>query len=386
MRESESSGGLGLSPLQRRLITTALAGLSVFVIAALVFGLFLLLQVLVTRFSNVLWPLATATILAFLLRPVVASVEERTPVNRLGGIILLYALVVLTLAVVLVFLVPILLQQTLTFLRDLPSTVTKIQAFIDQNFPPVYDFLENILGADRLKSLGQSWGDQLSGLLGQMGSAAGQVTRTVEKIITWATGLAIVPVYLFFLLYSRRRDDPLEEQLSWMKPDLREDLIFLVRQFGESMKAFFQGQILIALIEGVIFGVGFTIAGISFGFPLGFLLGLGNIIPYLGTLIGLATVLPIAWFQPEGGPVLVAIALGIFVAVQALEAYFLTPKIMGNRTGLHPFVIIIAIFFWGTALNGLLGMILAIPLTAFFVVAWRLLREKYLVRWFREDG
>jgi predicted PurR-regulated permease PerM len=64
--------------------------------------------------------------------------------------------------------------------------------------------------------------------------------------------------------------------------------------------------------------------------------------------------------------------------VQAIEGWYLTPKIMGDRTGLHPVVIIVAIFFWGTALDGILGMILAIPLTAFFVTAWRLVKRKYL--------
>jgi predicted PurR-regulated permease PerM len=68
----------------------------------------------------------------------------------------------------------------------------------------------------------------------------------------------------------------------------------------------------------------------------------------------------------------------VFAVVQTIEAYLLTPKIMGDRTGLHPVVIIVAIFFWGSAFGGITGMILAIPLTAFLVVFWRLAREKYL--------
>jgi predicted PurR-regulated permease PerM len=68
----------------------------------------------------------------------------------------------------------------------------------------------------------------------------------------------------------------------------------------------------------------------------------------------------------------------VFAIVQAIEAYLLTPKVMGDRTGLHPMVIIVAIFFWGSALGGITGMILAIPLTAFLVVFWRLAREKYV--------
>ena len=68
----------------------------------------------------------------------------------------------------------------------------------------------------------------------------------------------------------------------------------------------------------------------------------------------------------------------VFVVVHAIESWILTPRIMGRQTGLHPAVIIVAIFFWGTALGGILGMILAVPLTAFFVTAWRLARRKYL--------
>jgi len=201
-----------------------------------------------------------------------------------------------------------------------------------------------------------------------------------------AAGLAIIPVYVFFFLSARGdKTDDIKKQLSWVKEEVREDLIFLGTHFAHSMEAFFRGQILIGLILGVLLGAGFSIAGVSFGFPLGFFIGLLNIIPYFGTIIGLATVIPIAWFQDGGGPVLVGAALGVFVAVQMLEGYFLTPRIMGGKTGLHPLTIIIAIFFWGTALGGILGMILAIPLTAFFVVAWRLLREKYLTRWLMID-
>ena len=72
------------------------------------------------------------------------------------------------------------------------------------------------------------------------------------------------------------------------------------------------------------------------------------------------------------------LVLVTFVVVQAVEGYVLTPRIMGEKTGLHPMAIIVAVFFWGAAIQGILGMILAIPLTAFLVVFWRLLRDKYI--------
>ncbi|MEO1088008.1 MAG: AI-2E family transporter, partial [Acidobacteriota bacterium] len=82
--------------------------------------------------------------------------------------------------------------------------------------------------------------------------------------------------------------------------------------------------------------------------------------------------------QPDGGLVRLAAVMVVFAIVQSIEGYVLTPRIMGERTGLHPMVIIVAIFFWGSALSGITGMILAIPLTAFLVVFWRLAREKYV--------
>jgi len=110
---------------------------------------------------------------------------------------------------------------------------------------------------------------------------------------------------------------------------------------------------------------------------LGLSLGILNIVPYLGTIIGLSIALPLAFLQPDGGMPLVGLVLLVFVIVQNIEGWFLTPRIMGEQTGLHPVMIIVAIFFWGTAFNGILGMILAVPLTAFFVTAWRLAKHKY---------
>jgi predicted PurR-regulated permease PerM len=109
------------------------------------------------------------------------------------------------------------------------------------------------------------------------------------------------------------------------------------------------------------------------------MLGILNIIPYLGTIIGLSIAIPLAFFQPQGGLQVVGLVLAVFIIVQNIEGWYLTPKIMGDRTGLHPVTIIFSIFFWGTVFGGILGMILAIPLTAFFVTLWRLLKRKYLV-------
>lgn len=381
--DSTKRTGLALSGLQHRLVTTALAALSLFVICALLFILFRLLNAFVSGFSNVLMPLAVAGILAMLLRPVVVFIEGRTRLHRLGSIILLLSLVLLVLSVFLWFVIPVVIDQSIQFIRALPSIYEGLRQLAAERFPQLIYFLNETIGEDRLAAIGEQVQDHLGTSIQKLVMATASVGKAYfVSLFSIAAAVAIIPVYLFFFL----RSDPvaqqdLEKQLSWIPKDIREDIFFLGKQFISSIETFFQGQILVGLIMGILLALGFSIAGVNFGFVIGITIGLLNIIPYLGTIIGLSTVLPIAYFQPEGGPVLAIVALVIFIAVQMIEGYLLTPRIMGNRTGLHPLTIIIAIFFWGTALGGILGMILAIPLTAFFVVAWRLLREKYLNRW-----
>jgi predicted PurR-regulated permease PerM len=206
-------------------------------------------------------------------------------------------------------------------------------------------------------------------------SAGADVLSGIGALLAWV----VAPIYFaFFLMADTSRISDLENYLPFLKSETRKDLVYLFEEFLTIIVAFFRGQLIIAFLQGLLFAIGFTLVGLKYGFVIGLTLGFLNIVPYLGNIIGLGTALPLAFFQDSGGMVRVALVLLVFAAVQMIEGYLLTPKIMGDRTGLHPVVIILAVFFWGTALNGIMGMILAIPLTAFLVVFWRLAREKYL--------
>jgi predicted PurR-regulated permease PerM len=200
------------------------------------------------------------------------------------------------------------------------------------------------------------------------------------------TYLAVIPIYLFYFLSSNRNlIDEMKGELGFLSASVREDVVFLVREFVGIMVAFFRGQLLIGFLMGVGYAIGFTFSGLKFGIALGLLFGLLNIVPYLGSIVGIGTALLVAYLQPGGiaetGEWTVLAGCGLsFVVVQLIESYYLTPKIMGQQTGLHPVVVIVSIFFWGTALGGILGMIFGIPLTAFIIIAWRLLCRKYFTR------
>ena len=277
------SAGLVLSDLQHRIVTTALAALSVFVLGALLFLLFRLLSALVSGFSNVLLPLAVATILAMLLRPVVAFVEKQTRLGRTMAIVLLYFLVLLVLSAVLWWIIPIIIDQGVRFFRTLPAIYEGLREMIAVRFPQLLQFLNETLGEKRLAGIGQTVQSQVAQTAQDfLVKVASTGPAYFTKLFSIAAGTAIVPVYLFFFL----RSNPvtireLERQMSWIRADVREDLVFLMRQFAHSIETFFQGQVVVGLIMGILLAGGFSIAGIEFGFALGLLIGLLNIIPYL---------------------------------------------------------------------------------------------------------
>ena len=231
----------------------------------------------------------------------------------------------------------------------------------------------------------EAFGQQGEQIAEQSAKVLKSAWSSLLAFFTQLTYLAVIPIYMFYFLGSRRDLlEDFEQELGFLSPRVREDVVFLLREFVGILVAFFRGQLLIGLLMGVGYAIGFQISGLKFGLALGLLFGLLNVVPYLGSIIGIATTILIAYLQPAGIAETsdwgILLGCGVtFGVVQLVESYLLTPRIMGRQTGLHPVVVIVAIFFWGNALGGILGMIFGIPLTAFIIIAWRLLRRKYLL-------
>ena len=359
----------------------------VFIIGCGLLMLLWLLRTFVLTFEAVLWPLAVASILALLLRPIAVPLQQKFKLGPTGGTLLLYVLIFVVLATLTVFVLPVLIGQAIEFIQFQAVFLKDMFKQLKTQYPGALAYLQEHVREADLKNVMQQ---TLSGLRGILEAGMPVVKRageTMGQALAWVSGMAIIPVYLFFFLSNQRnyRED-LEHQLSFIDSSFRKDLLFLGHEFVSILVAFFRGQILIALIMGILLAIGFTSVGLNFGILLGLFLGILNIIPFLGTIVGVLITVPVAFFQtPDGGITLVGLVLAVFTLVQLFESYFLTPKIMGNQTGLHPMAIIISIFFWGTALGGLMGMILAIPLTAFFIIVWRLLSTKYIPKLFGKN-
>jgi predicted PurR-regulated permease PerM len=165
--------------------------------------------------------------------------------------------------------------------------------------------------------------------------------------------------------------------MPFLKPETRAFVAEQIDAFVAILVSFFQRQTVICLIEGVYYGLGFAFVGLPYGFLIGFMLGVLNLVPLMGTVLCLPIALPLAYFG-GGSATRVVMVLVVWAIGQLLDGYLITPRIQGNKTGLGYAGVIFSFFFWGTVLGPVLGLLLAIPLSAFCVVLWRALKSKYI--------
>ena len=370
---------IALSPRQSATVGVAITALSAGVILLVVFGLFLLFGRFVAVFSSVFLPLFVAVILALVVRPVQQVFQERMRLPPAASVAAVFIAILLPLALFLWFFGALAVSQLTELARKLPELTSQAQAFVATHWPQVEKLWDQYGMAGRVQEFLSQEADSIVNAVRSMTrsafSAGASAFRSVAAALSWF----VLPVYLAFFLMTPpfpRKD--WAELLPFLKEDTRKDVVYLVREFINIIVSFFRGQLIVDLGQGLLFATGFALVGLQHGFIIGLLLGFLNIIPYLGSMLGLAIALPLAFFQADGGQARLGLVMAVFVVVQLIEGYYLTPKVMGERTGLHPLMIIVALFFWGTAFDGIAGMILAIPLTAFLVVFWRLVKAKYL--------
>jgi predicted PurR-regulated permease PerM len=371
--------GLDLGPRQRTTIGVALT-LSAALLLVLVCGAIVwALAAFIGKFQNVLLPPVVAAILAMLFRPYYEWLLKLCRSSQVIALLLFFLSALVPLGILLWFAGGFAIGQVLDFLEALPGVIESMRGFFNRKWPDVMNFFDQYGLTTKFHALVKNPGELVSKALTVLGERASSYFFVMFQSAAGLFAWAVLPVYLaFFLMAEPFETRQIGEFLPFLKKETKEDVIYLFDQFIGILLTFFRAQIIIALSQGVLYAIGFALIGLPFGVLIGMTLGVLNVIPYLGSIAGLGVALPLSLFGSGGSVMRVILVLVVFGVVQAIEGNFLTPKIMGNRTGLHPALIIFAVFFWGIALGGILGMMLAIPLTAFAVVFWRLLKKKYI--------
>ncbi|MDX9866508.1 MAG: AI-2E family transporter [Kiritimatiellia bacterium] len=348
--------------------------------AALLFwGVFALLSAV----SVVLTPLLVAMILALLFKPYYQWLHTHLRRSHLLALPVLFLSILIPAGGLFFFFGSLLVSQLMALYDYLPALIERISDALTHGNPTLEAFItkfgleEKIPLLNDPESFVASLFDRIS-LDGMSGMALAYGMDAIKYLVS-LVGWLVVPVYLIYFLTAKPFSGRNAENfLPFLKPATRQDVSYLIDEFFAIIVAFFRGQVTVAFIQGILFGLGFWIVGLPYGLLIGLTLGLFNLVPYLGNIIGLAVTLPMSFFGEGGSGLRLGLVLAVFCAVQLLDGYLITPRIQGKKTGLSDPAIIFSLLFWGVVFKGILGVLLAIPLSAFIVVLWRLLKNKYI--------
>ncbi len=274
-------------------------------------------------------------------------------------------------------------KQVSHLLASGPTVLTRLSGWVGAQFPSLHPFLVSIGVPDEHLLFFTDPARFSHEVFGQLSSAYGvQAVKAGVGVLKYLTGIGTgLVTFIFFAFFVTRPDMRGEDYVSempFLKPDTKHFVASQINLFIDIVVSFFQRQVVICLIEGTLYGMGFTLVGLPYGFVLGFLLGLLNLVPLFGTVVVLPMALPIAYFGDGGSLLRLVGVVTVWLTGQILDGYLITPKIQGEKTGLGYAGVIFSFFFWGVVFKSMLGLLLAIPLSAFCVVLWRALKERYI--------
>lgn len=377
------------TPFQRGICWAALSGISLVVVIVLVAGaLFGLGQVFIAL-EPVLLPVVISGILAYLLFPATKWVHQKLVKRRIWAVLIVLLLTAVGITGLGFAIVPPLVQQTgdLVAKRQqiLESSIKTGQdlleknAFIQQGVDMLYQKTLKDAGTADLKPEdakivedNPTYADKVAAILNYNSS------YLTEKIIKWLTagsraisgvaafliGAVMVPVFLFyFLLESERIADSWHDLLPLRSSRFRDEVVETLQQINGYIISFVRGQMLVSLIDGIILGIALKLMGLPYAITIAAAAALLGIIPYIGMISTSIPALLIAWFTWHDVSYVVGVA-AIFIGVSQFDGWVIQPRVIGNRVGMHDLTIMFSVLFWSLVLGGVVGALLAVPLTA----------------------
>jgi predicted PurR-regulated permease PerM len=407
------------TPWQQKTMWAALTALFV-VLLIIIAGAVVYVGANLTSFLQpILIPIAVAMILAYLLDPLVNHLCSRG-MGRAWAIIVIFVSAIVALAGLVAWVAPTISEQSANFARELPNYTQKAR---DRIVDVIVQYNRVAGGTSRGKAsssgivnfllgtppphapsppptvtaspqLEASPAESISATPAKISSAERRdLEARAEKIIPnleryvptlaekiWGiikksiggflgiTGfllsLIMVPIYLFFLLKERPRIESRWKDYLPLRPSpLKDEIASALLEINNYVIAYFRGQLLVCLVDGTLIGSTLTLLGLNFAPLIGLFVVILTMIPYIGIVICWVPAVLIAAFQ-WGDWLHPLIVTGIFILIQNLEGMLYAPRIVGKSVGLHPMTVIVSIFVWGLLIGGLLGPILAVPLTA----------------------
>ncbi len=349
-------------PLPRVALWLALLGLCVYLL-----GLF----------SPILAPFVVAVVLAYVLHPLVLRLQAwRLP--RALAVLLVELLAILLAVLLVLLLVPVLVKEWPLLMQQLPRLLDRLDAWLQPLLASlglkvsldVADLKRHLM--DYLQAHREDWLAPLWRSVQMGGSAA----------LALIGHLVLVPVVLFYMLYDWER--VVDSAWRLVPPRWRSSASSFAQEADRVLGEYLRGQVLVMLVLAVFYALGLWWFGLDLALPIGVFTGLAVMVPYVGFGLGLVLALlaGLLQFDPLTALTMVAVVYGVG---QVLESVVLTPWLIGERIGLHPLAVILALLAFGQ-LFGFVGVLVALPASAVLLVALRRLRERYLASDLYRDG
>lgn len=336
----------------------------------------LLLVMALWLLGPVLMPFVVAAVLAYVLTPLVDRLDAlgRGRMPRILAVVIVELLFILAVLGLVLLLVPVLTREWPLLREQVPQLLDRLNA----GMQPLLAELGLKLAFDTaslkpalMKYLNANMEEALGSLLASL-KIGGSVALTVLG------NLILIPVALFYLLLDWKQ--LVRRVLELVPQRLRGSYDSFVAEADEVLGQYLRGQMLVMLILALYYSVMLSLFGLDLALPIGVFTGLAIFVPYVGFGIGLvlAVLAGLLEFSGDGGLTRVALMVGVVYGLgQLLESFYLTPRLLGERIGLHPLAVIFALLAFGQ-LFGFVGILVALPASAVLLVAARRLRQRYL--------
>lgn len=322
---------------------------------------FLIALYLLNMLSDVLLPFFVACLIAYILEPLVLFNKRITHLKRRFIPVLLTLLeATFTVGLVAWILIPYLIEESASMTKIIKDYATS-QIQIPYISKEIHDFIRDNVDFDRISRMlsREQWLELLRNSLSRTWSFIGTSLSFIIGLVSWL----IVIIYVIFIMLDYERMMLSMRQL--VPYNQRHKVFHIVTDIKNAMNRYFRGQFFIASLVGLLFVVGFLIIDLPMAVLFGIFIGILNMVPYMQLIS-----LPIAAFLCLVGSISGDTSfwmyfwetMAVYVIVQCIQDLYLTPKIMGKAMGLNPAIILLSLSIWGSLL-GILGMIIALPLT-----------------------
>ncbi|MCZ8251988.1 MAG: AI-2E family transporter [Hylemonella sp.] len=336
----------------------------------------LLLVLSLWLLGPVLMPFVVAAVLAYVLTPLVDWLDTlgRGRMPRVLAVLIVELLFILAVLGLVLLLVPVLTREWPLLREQVPQLLDRLNAGVqpllaDLGLKLAFDTAS--LKPALMKYLNANMEEALGSLLASL-KIGGSVALTVLG------NLILIPVALFYLLQDWKQ--LVRRVLELVPQRLRGSYDSFVAEADEVLGQYLRGQMLVMLILAIYYSVMLSFFGLDLALPIGVFTGLAIFVPYVGFGVGLvlAVLAGLLEFSGDGGLTRVALMVGVVYGLgQLLESFYLTPRLLGERIGLHPLAVIFALLAFGQ-LFGFVGILVALPVSAVLLVAARRLRQRYL--------